>query len=278
MNCVKNAGSAKAKKHVNIAKRLILQTSVAVVILIYCTLVIKTDISPVHRDFVHNAINVTADGNYVRELGKSTVSICRHVLGKCGEFFDAIVYFCNYGFGKPASDGDVYAMEHPSPAIYPQQQIAEQTAVSPPDASENADTCEEAPVPAQYILTYPVQGRITSAYGTRVHPVDNTRSVHYGIDIAANHGDRILSAGTGSVSNTGYDTNLGNYVKIKHTDSMETVYGHMSEILVAQGAQVTPETCIGLVGATGSATGPHVHLEVRIDGVCTDPMGYLPPK
>ena len=80
------------------------------------------------------------------------------------------------------------------------------------------------------------------------------------------------------MEDTGFDSNLGNYVKVRHNENMQTVYGHLSEILVRKDEVVDGNTRIGSVGSTGAATGPHVHLEVRIDGVSVDPAEYLPKQ
>jgi bla regulator protein BlaR1 len=147
-----------------------------------------------------------------------------------------------------------------------------------PKVQEQSDIPKQDEIKEEPKFRYPANGKITSPFGKRIHPLNNTETTHYGVDIEANYGDCVISSLPGTVTDTGFDQNLGNYVKVKHNDSMETVYGHMSEILVKKDEVVDSNTRIGSAGATGAATGPHVHLEVRIDGQCVDPEIYLPKE
>jgi len=149
--------------------------------------------------------------------------------------------------------------------------------------TENAvEVLSAEPMEEQEILGFsyvtPLRGTLTSEFGLREDPNTGKETMHYGVDIAANYGDCVISSLPGTVTDAGFDSNLGNYVKVKHSENMETVYGHMSEILVKKGEVVDSNTRIGSAGATGAATGPHVHLEVRIDGQCVDPEIYLPKE
>lgn len=103
---------------------------------------------------------------------------------------------------------------------------------------------------------------ISSRYGWRNNPFSGTRTFHNGIDMAASQGTPIYAALDGTVSTTGYDVTYGNYVIISHHSGYQTLYGHMSKILVSKGKRVTTATRIGLVGNTGQSTGPHVHFTV----------------
>ena len=266
---MKNTRATKQKRRISFEKKVALQSIAAVVLLVYCIAVAKTDISIEQKGFLHKAVNITADRSDIKSMTQTAMDLSRKAIVKCGEYFDAIIYFCNNGFGEQPQANSVMARELPEPAIYPQPQSTEA-------ASDAALQNSEIQQTEQTQFRYPVVGEITSPFGARIHPVDGSESTHYGVDIAANHGDGIVASLPGTVSETGYDSNLGNYVKVRHSDSMETVYGHMSQILVAKDDVVNSDTRIGLVGATGAATGPHVHLEVRIDGVCRDPMEYLP--
>ncbi len=103
---------------------------------------------------------------------------------------------------------------------------------------------------------------ISSRYGWRNNPFVNARTFHNGIDMATAMGSPIYAALEGVVSSTGYDVTYGNYVIVSHHSGYQTLYGHMSKILVSKGKRVTTATKIGLVGNTGQSTGPHLHFTV----------------
>lgn len=103
---------------------------------------------------------------------------------------------------------------------------------------------------------------ISSRYGWRNNPFVNARTFHNGIDMATAMGTSVYAALDGTVTTTGYDVTYGNYVIITHHSGYQTLYGHMSKILVSKGKRVTASTKIGLVGNTGQSTGPHVHFTV----------------
>ena len=124
-------------------------------------------------------------------------------------------------------------------------------------------------------LSWPVQGIVTSGFGWRVHPVFHVRLFHTGIDIAAAYGTPIHAADSGVVIYAATMTGYGNVIIIDHGNGISTLYAHQSAFAVSQGAAVSKGQVIGYVGATGYATGPHLHFEVRVDGVPVDPMGYL---
>ena len=122
-------------------------------------------------------------------------------------------------------------------------------------------------------LSSPVEfSRISSGFSMRFHPVLQTWRAHNGTDFAATTGTPARTIGDGVVAFAGVQNGYGNVVFIKHRDNRETVYAHLSKINVQLGQTVTQGQTIGLVGATGWATGPHLHFEVRINGVQQDPM------
>lgn len=121
----------------------------------------------------------------------------------------------------------------------------------------------------------PVEGRISSGFGYRRHPITGLRSFHYGIDITANRGVEVQAAGTGVVVFSGWSGGFGNVVIISHGYGYETVYAHNSKLLVSVGDKVNKGDIISKVGTTGNSTGPHLHFEIRIDGEAVDPTGVL---
>jgi bla regulator protein blaR1 len=101
-----------------------------------------------------------------------------------------------------------------------------------------------------------------------------SRHVHTGIDLAARLGAQVFSATEGTAL-TGYDAEAGNFVKVIVDARVSVIYCHLSLLRVATGDHVMPGRLIGLVGATGLATGPHVHLQVDVDGEPVDPVRFL---
>ncbi len=133
-----------------------------------------------------------------------------------------------------------------------------------------------SPVFATSQICSPVEkGRYTSYFGYRTNPISGDFSFHTGIDIAAPERTDIRAAFGGRVTKKGYDGQAGNYVYLTHDDGFVTFYCHCSEILVDVGNVIRQGETIALVGATGSATGPHVHFEVRKDGIRYNPVWLL---
>lgn len=122
---------------------------------------------------------------------------------------------------------------------------------------------------------WPVRGFITSSFGYRKSPIYGTRQFHEGLDIANNIGTPVHAPANGTVAEVGYQTGYGRYIKIQHGYGMSTVYGHLSKANVKAGQRVSKGDTIGAVGNTGSSTGPHLHYEVRVNGVPRNPKGYL---
>ena len=122
-------------------------------------------------------------------------------------------------------------------------------------------------------LSAPVEfSRISSGFSMRFHPVLQTWRAHNGTDFAATTGTPARTVGDGVVEFAGVQNGFGNVVFVKHRNNMETVYAHLSRINVQVGQSVAQGQTIGLVGSTGWATGPHLHFEVRVNGVQQDPM------
>ncbi|WP_298917264.1 M23 family metallopeptidase [uncultured Nostoc sp.] len=126
-------------------------------------------------------------------------------------------------------------------------------------------------------MMYPlsIPAPITSLFGWRVHPITGNQRFHAGTDLGAPMGTPVLAAAAGQVETANWVGGYGLTVILNHKSAEQTLYGHMSEILVQPGQWVQPGTVIGLVGSTGNSTGPHLHFEVRHltqDGwVATDP-------
>ncbi|TDY65138.1 murein DD-endopeptidase MepM/ murein hydrolase activator NlpD [Aminivibrio pyruvatiphilus] len=124
-------------------------------------------------------------------------------------------------------------------------------------------------------LSWPVQGQISSTFGTRVHPVFKTKMMHTGIDIRAPRGTPVRAAGPGEVLFAGWLRGYGQVIIIDHGNNLSSVYAHLSSMSVRESAAVKKGQTIGSVGSTGTATGAHLHFEVRVGGDARDPMRYL---
>jgi murein DD-endopeptidase MepM/ murein hydrolase activator NlpD len=118
-------------------------------------------------------------------------------------------------------------------------------------------------------ISFPSRGNISSGFGQR------WGKLHKGIDIASSSGTPIYSALDGTVSYAGFESGYGNLIQVSSANSTVILYGHCSSINVKPKAVVHKGDLIGRVGSTGNSTGPHLHFEVRIDGVAVNPITYL---
>ena len=121
-------------------------------------------------------------------------------------------------------------------------------------------------------LIKPVSGVITSRFGvsSRIRS-----SNHTGVDIANSTGTPIKAAASGTVTFAGYKGSYGYMVVISHGNGVQTYYGHCSQLYVSVGQTVSQGATIAAVGSTGNSTGPHLHLEIRVNGVAYNPQNYL---
>ena len=117
----------------------------------------------------------------------------------------------------------------------------------------------------------PVQGRVTSTFGWRMHPILNFVRLHKGMDIAAAYGSPIYAVLDGVVQSAGRAGGYGNFIKLGHGGGLQSGYGHMSGFAVRAGQRVRQGQVIGYVGSTGMSTGPHLHWEVWKNGVAINP-------
>ena len=116
---------------------------------------------------------------------------------------------------------------------------------------------------------------VTNPYGWQEHPVTKQKSLHSGVDLAADYGTNVLAVADGTVLDCSYDTAYGYILTLAHKDGVQTFYAHMQELLANPGDEVKQGQIIGLVGSSGWATGPHLHLGVLIDGEAVDPLEAL---
>lgn len=122
----------------------------------------------------------------------------------------------------------------------------------------------------------PVAGRASSGYGLRNDPLSGGTVNHPGFDLAAVTGTQVAAAARGTVVHAGPAGTYGNLVTVRHDNGFETRYAHLSAVDVKVGDVVEAGQDVGKVGTTGYSTGPHLHFEVRHDGVAIDPAPLLP--
>lgn len=124
---------------------------------------------------------------------------------------------------------------------------------------------------------WPVDGWISGHYGNRFHPIQHVWRLHTGTDVATSLGTPIYAARAGTVKYAARLGTYGNWIEITHDDGISTGYAHIRDggILVSVGQRVEVGQLIALVGSTGYSTGPHLHFEVRVNGVATDALIYL---
>ncbi|MEG1578277.1 MAG: M23 family metallopeptidase [Oscillospiraceae bacterium] len=121
----------------------------------------------------------------------------------------------------------------------------------------------------------PVIGSLTSNYGYRNHPRSGKMEFHYGADIGANIGTDICAFAEGTVDFIGQSPAYGMYIQLRHPSGVTSFYAHCSKLCKNRGDKVSMGEKIAEVGATGDATGPHLHMEIRRDGIFYDPTYYL---
>ena len=134
---------------------------------------------------------------------------------------------------------------------------------------------------AKAFLRSPVEfSRVSSGFGGRFHPIFRNWRAHTGVDFAAPQGTRVIASADGYVVAAGNRGGYGNTVEIRHGGSVTTLYAHLSGFAkgIRAGSRVRQGEPVGYVGATGFATGPHLHYEFKISGIHQNPLRVALPK
>lgn len=121
----------------------------------------------------------------------------------------------------------------------------------------------------------PANGWITSYFGHRISPYSGGRKMHEGLDVGAPFGTPIVAPADGIVTFSGVKPGFGKFVQIDHGYGIETIYAHSQKRLVQTGDKVKRGDLIAKVGSTGYSTGPHLHYEVRVNGIAVDPLYFV---
>ena len=133
----------------------------------------------------------------------------------------------------------------------------------------------------QFLLRNPVpNGRFTSGFGGRRHPILGYVKMHTGVDWATPYGTPIFASGNGMIEKVGWEGGYGKYIRIKHNNGCEAAYGHLSAYAkgMEPGKRVRQGQVIGFVGSSGMSTGAHVHYEILVNGRFVDPMRIKLPR
>jgi len=176
--------------------------------------------------------------------------------------------------GKPVGEGSIiYAAIHIGDTVKPIYRVT--------FADKTVDYFDaEGHSTRRALLRTPVSAaHITSGFGMRIHPLLGYSKMHKGVDFGAPIGTPIFAAGSGTIEEIGFKNGFGRYIKIRHSSSLETAYGHMSRFNphLYRGAHVNQGEVIAYVGMSGRATGPHLHFEVHINGEQVNPMSVKMP-
>lgn len=122
---------------------------------------------------------------------------------------------------------------------------------------------------------WPTEGWVSSGFGARVSPFTGQRDFHKGLDISGRIGTPIYATAKGTISFAGTDGGYGRAITLSHGSGLVTRYAHLHRLAVKKGQKVTRGELIGYMGNSGRSTGPHLHYEVRLNGVCVNPTRYI---
>lgn len=122
---------------------------------------------------------------------------------------------------------------------------------------------------------WPTRGWVTSDFGSRLDPYTSERVMHAGLDIAGPHGKEVVAPSDGTVVFAGLEGGYGNVLVIDHGYGIKTRYGHLASIKVKAGERVKRGDIIAAMGNTGRSTGPHLHYEVRVNGIAQNPRKFI---
>ena len=174
---------------------------------------------------------------------------------------------------EPVAEAEAESETAPEPPEAVAAFLAEQSAYLDKYALPDNVDYDYTEFPLDYAV--PVAGYRSSGFGYRMHPILGTVRFHYGTDLAANAGENILAFADGVVTFAGRSNSYGNYAVIDHGGGWTSLYAHSSRLMVEAGQSVKAGEAIALVGATGLATGPHLHFELRRSGVYVNPEYYI---
>lgn len=187
----------------------------------------------------------------------------------------AIVYIAHLSgttIGKVVTDGVRYVLTVETDFAY----LAERLAPYAPQGFDTmvlkrVQTTVSKPADPLLYMTRPVEGRVLSPYGWRIHPVLKQELMHEGIDFEVVPGTSVRAAAAGKVKNISDSAQLGKTVIVEHSQDVDSIYGHLGETLVKPGDLISQGQIIAKSGKTGMVSGPLLYFEVREKGIPIDP-------
>lgn len=176
---------------------------------------------------------------------------------------------------KLSNPDRIFAGQHIDLSSLSQTAAPVEAKTTTPEALVTLPSTTLIPVPATLKLQAPVNGTITSLFGTRKHPILGCNKHHDGIDISQPKGTPVVPMASGTVSFVGNNSSYGLMVDIDHGNGLTSRYAHLDTILVHQGDKITPDKVLGHVGSSGMTTGPHLHLEIHQQDIPVDPLTFI---
>ena len=199
---------------------------------------------------------------------KSSIAVVNNELKKRGKYYNPMAN------SKKDSKGGLYVPDKLSSKVSQDLTIqARKTYAVIEDNKYYQESLKKLPL-GKPVWTY----WLTSPFGKRSDPFNTKSSVHKGVDLASNKGNKIKTMADGRVVVAGVMNGYGKIVEIDHGNGFKTKYAHMNAIYVNKGDRVAQGQAIGEVGTTGRSTGPHLHYEILYEGVNVDPMVFIKAK
>lgn len=267
----RNEKTDSAKGH-GIAKKFAFQTLASVCILGASVFACNSNFpySENFKTYIKRSLNVSTDISKVKSAASFAIK-------KSG--LDSIEVIKN--IDDRLNEGNVQNPEIPSES---DAEAASEKIEPPSETAPEIETVKNAPAEttpqtnpdAMPAFRNPTEGKISSVFGGRVHPVTGADgNFHTGIDIAGVMNQTVISAAEGKVIKTGEDSANGKYVIIEHTGGYTTAYAHLNKICVTEGEYVDNNTKIGQMGESGIATGVHLHFEIKKNGERLNPENFV---
>lgn len=267
----RNEKTDSAKGH-GFAKKFAFQTVASVCILGASVFACNSNFpySENFKTYIKRSLNVSTDISKVKSAASFAIK-------KSG--LDSIEVIKN--IDDRLNEGNVQNSEIPNES---DAEAASETIEPPSETASEIETVNTPPAEtkpqtnpgAMPAFRNPAEGKISSVFGERVHPVTGADgNFHTGIDIAGIMNQTVISAAEGKVIKTSEDSANGKYVIIEHTGGYTTAYAHLNKICVTEGEYVDNNTKIGQMGESGIATGVHLHFEIKKNGERLNPEDFV---
>ena len=255
------------KSKMSFEKKTVLQSLASIMVLTSAFFVCRFDFpySKNFKNYIKRSLNVSTDVKEVKNFAS-------YAIKKSG--LDNIDFIKNIDdkLNENKENGESVLNESNALAA-PEENFSKEEIKSEAPSEAPSEVPSENTMPA---FRNPTEGKISSVFGERIHPVTGeSGNVHTGIDIAGVLNQTVISAAKGRVVKTGEDDANGKYIVIEHTGGYTTAYAHLNQICVVDGEWVDDNTKIGLMGSSGVSTGVHLHFEIKKDGERLNPEDFV---